>query len=240
MTQDTGNAVEWTPVPHPARQTIAGSTVRLEPVDPARDTAALFAASHDRRDSLLWAYLSDGPFPDEDSFRLWLCSTVASVDPLFFTVIDQATNQPSGMVSFMRIVPEHGVIEIGYIWFGPTLQRTRGATEAIYLLACHAFDDLGYRRLEWKCNALNERSRRAALRFGFSYEGIFRQHMVIKGRSRDTAWFSILDGEWPQIKEAFETWLRPDNFDSSGRQRRNLVDIREGVSSSGPQTTQLP
>jgi RimJ/RimL family protein N-acetyltransferase len=129
----------------------------------------------------------------------------------------------------MRIVPEHGVIEIGHIWFAPALQHTRRATEAIYLMARHAFDDLGYRRLEWKCDSLNEPSRRAAERFGFVYEGVFRQHMVVKGRNRDTAWFSIVDGEWPTVRAAFEAWLARENFDAEGRQRKSLRDVREAI-----------
>jgi RimJ/RimL family protein N-acetyltransferase len=129
----------------------------------------------------------------------------------------------------MRIVTEHGVIEIGHIWFAPILQRTRQATEAIYLLARHAFDDLGYRRFEWKCDSLNEPSRRAAERFGFIYEGVFRQHMVVKGRNRDTAWFSIVDGAWPAVRAGFEAWLAPENFDEEGRQRRSLRDVREAI-----------
>jgi RimJ/RimL family protein N-acetyltransferase len=124
------------------------------------------------------------------------------------------------------MAPEHGVIEIGHIWFAPRLQRTRAATEAIYLMARHSFDDLGYRRLEWKCDALNEPSRRAADRFGFTFEGVFRQHMVVKGRNRDSAWFSILDGEWPRIRSAFEAWLAPENFDADGRQRQSLAAVR--------------
>jgi RimJ/RimL family protein N-acetyltransferase len=150
----------------------------------------------------------------------------ASADPLFFAIVDLESQRARGMASFMRIVPEHGVIEIGHIWFAPVMQRTREATEAIYVVARHAFDDLGNRRLEWKCNALNDASRRAALRFGFTYEGVFRQHLVVKGRNRDSAWYSMLDGEWPRARAAFETWLRADNFDAHGRQLRSLADIR--------------
>jgi nicotinamidase-related amidase/RimJ/RimL family protein N-acetyltransferase len=228
--------VYWTPVQRPSRRVLAGATVRLEPIDPKTQGHALYEASHDPRDTGLWEYLPVGPFPDEESFLTWLITAARSEDPLFLAVVDQETDRPSGMVSFMRMAPEHGVIEIGFIWFGLSLQRTRQATEAIYLLARHAFNDLGYRRLEWKCNALNERSRRSALRFGFSYEGIFRQHMMVKGRSRDTAWFSIVDREWPDIREAFEAWLRPENFDTAGRQRESLASIREQIS-RGPNTS---
>ena len=145
--------------------------------------------------------------------------------PLFFAVVDVASDRPSGMASFLRMTAEHGVIEIGHIWFGATLQRTPAATEAIYLLARRAFD-LGYRRLEWKCNARNDRSRRAAERFGFAYEGIFRQHLVVKGRNRDTAWYAMLDGEWPVARAAFERWMAPENFNPAGRQIASLQELR--------------
>src|SRR5947209_10268067 len=151
----------WTLVQYPSREILAGETVRLEPIDPRRDAPALYRASHDPCDTQLWEYLPVGPFPDEESFTSWLVTAAQSEDPLFFAVVDLRTGQPAGMVSFLRMAPEHGVIEIGFIWFGPDLQRTRGATEAIYLLARRTFDGLGYRRLEWKCNALNQRSRQA-------------------------------------------------------------------------------
>jgi RimJ/RimL family protein N-acetyltransferase len=144
----------------------------------------------------------------------------ASEDPLFFAI--EAEGAPQGVTSYLRITPEHGVIEIGHIWFGSPLQRTRAATEAIYLMARHAFDDLGYRRLEWKCNALNEPSRRAAERFGFTFEGVFRKHMLVKGKNRDTAWYAIVDDDWPAIRAAFERWLAPENFDEHGVQRERL------------------
>jgi RimJ/RimL family protein N-acetyltransferase len=170
-----------------------------------------------------------GPFESQAVFTEWIEGRAASKDPVFYAVIDLAAGSACGMASFMRIEPEHRVIEIGHIWFAPMLQRTRQATEAIYLLARHAFDDLGYRRLEWKCNALNTASRRAAERFGFTFEGIFRQHMIVKGANRDTAWFSIIDGEWPLRRAAFEAWLSPSNFDPSGRQRRSLSQIRSDL-----------
>jgi len=201
--------------------------VVLEPVDPARHANDLFLASEGA--PALWDYLAYGPFENQRVFTEWLKERAASDDPLFYAVIDRASRQARGMASLMRIVPEHGVIEIGHIWFAPALQRTRQATEAIYLLARHAFDDLGYRRFEWKCDALNLPSRRAAERFGFVFEGVFRQHMVVKGRNRDTAWFSIVDGEWPGVRAAFEAWLSPDNFDDEGQQRRSLSEIRDGV-----------
>ena len=149
-----------------------------------------------------------------------------ATDPYFYAVVDGASGRASGVVSFLRVAPEHGVIEIGHVWFGGPLQRTPQATEAIFLLARHAFEVLGYRRLEWKCDAANARSKAAALRFGFTAEGVFRQHMVIKGRNRDTAWFSIVDGEWPTVGAAFRAWLAPENFDADGRQRAALAARR--------------
>jgi RimJ/RimL family protein N-acetyltransferase len=201
--------------------------VRLEPLEPNRHAESLFTSSHGTGgDSHLWDHLAYGPFTDQQEFTAWLKQRSASEDPLFFAVVDIATKRALGMASYLRIVPEHGVIEIGHIWFAPALQRTRQATEAIFLLARNAFDVLGYRRLEWKCDALNEKSRRAAERFGFTYEGIFRQHMVVKDRNRDTAWFSITDGEWPLRRAAFEAWLAPVNFDQSGVQRQSLSALR--------------
>ena len=163
------------------------------------------------------------------AFTEWLTERARSDDPLFYAVVDHASGQARGMASFMRMAPEHGVIEIGHIWFAPILQRTRQATEAIYLLSRHAFDDLAYRRLEWKCDSLNEPSRRAAERFGFVYEGVFRKHMVVKDRNRDTAWYAMTDSEWPLRRAAFEAWLAPENFDAEGRQRRSLSKVRDSV-----------
>ncbi len=221
-------SLDWTPAKVPPRETITGETVSLEPIDPERHARPLYRASHaDGVAEPLFRYLPYGPFAGFDAFKAWLDERAASTDPYFVCVVDRETGSPQGMASFIRIAPEHGVIEIGHIWFAPSLQRTRQATEAIYLMARHSFDDLSYRRLEWKCDALNEPSRRAAERFGFTFEGVFRQHLVVKGRNRDTAWFSILDGEWPAVRSAFEKWLAPDNFDTAGRQRRSLADFRE-------------
>lgn len=224
-----GEAMRWTPARPPERVVLAGAVVRLEPIDPGRHAATLFAAGHDERDPHLWDYMSVGPFADQDAFTAWLRTAAVSSDPLYFSVVDQESNQALGMVSYLRITPAHGVIEIGAIWFGSALQRTPKATETIYLLARHVFEDLGYRRLEWKCDALNARSRRAAERFGFSYEGLFRQHMVVKGRNRDTAWFAMLDRDWPLIGSAFAAWLAPENVDDAGRQRRSLAAIRQDM-----------
>lgn len=215
-----GPALHWRPVPVPQKDVREGNYVRIEPVDPTRHAEDLFALSqgHDA----IWTYLGYGPFADLASFRTWLSGCAQSSDPLFVTIVDKATGRASGMASFLRITPADGVIEIGHIWIAPAIQRTRQATEAIFLLMREAFD-LGYRRLEWKCNALNAPSRRAALRFGFTFEGIFRQHMIVKGRNRDTAWFAMMDHEWPRIRAAFETWLAPANFDAAGRERSKLV-----------------
>jgi RimJ/RimL family protein N-acetyltransferase len=216
-------SLDWKPARLPDRTPLQGELVRLEPVDPARHAKSLYAAA--RGFDAIWTHLAYGPFESEAAFTNWLEERVASQDPLFFAVVDRASGLAQGMASLMRFVPADGVIEVGHIWFAPALQRTRQATEAIYVLARHAFDDLGYRRLEWKCDSLNVASRRAAERFGFTFEGVFRQHMVVKGRNRDTAWFSITDGEWPLRRVAFEAWLAPANFDSSGKQRLSLRDI---------------
>ena len=170
-------------------------------------------------------YLFDSP-QDRAGFDGWLARAAASDDPLFFAVIDASTGRCEGRQALMRIAPEHGVIEIGSILWGPMIARTRVATEALFLSAQYVFDALGYRRFEWKCNARNEPSMRAARRFGFAYEGIFRQHMVVKGENRDTAWFSIIDGEWPALAEAFGRWLAPANFNERGRQKARLEDLR--------------
>lgn len=197
--------------------------MRLKPIDAHRHGPDLFDASHGPgADPVLWRFLPYGPFADPAQLHTWITERERSGDPRFYAVVDLATERAGGVVSFLRIAEEHRCIEIGHIWFGAALQRTPQATEAIFLLACHAFEDMGYRRLEWKCNAANERSRRAAERFGFTYEGTFRQHMIVKGANRDTAWFSLLDGEWPAAKLAFEAWLAPENFDPSGRQLRAL------------------
>jgi RimJ/RimL family protein N-acetyltransferase len=219
--------LKWKAASAPGHTALNGELVRLELLDPPRHAVQLFTASHGAdADPHLWDHLAYGPFASQTEFTAWLEERAASADPLFFAIVDMATMVAQGMASYMRIVPEHGVIEIGHIWFAPALQRTRQATEAIFLLASNAFDALGYRRLEWKCDALNERSRRAAERLGFTYEGIFRQHMVVKDRNRDTAWFSITDGEWPVRRAAFKAWLAEENFDESGRQRESLSALR--------------
>jgi RimJ/RimL family protein N-acetyltransferase len=221
-----GEPLAWTPVRAPEPTTLPGSHVLLRPVEPNADAGPLYAVSHPPiGDLAIWTYLFDGPYADVDALRRSLEAARDSRDPLAFTLVRLPEERPEGMASYLRIAPQHGVIEIGSIWFGTPMQRTTAATEAIYLLASHAFDDLGYRRLEWKCNALNDSSRRAAVRFGFRFEGVFEQHMVVKDRSRDTAWYAITDRRWPAIRAAFEAWLAPENFDSDGRQQRTLQEL---------------
>jgi len=212
--------LQWQPARPLSRVALEGELVRLEPVDVARHAGQLFAAQSSAPE--LWEYLPYGPFESESAFRVWLTERAASSDPLFYAIIERISGRALGMASFLRVEPGHGVIEVGHIWYSPALQRTRLATEAMFVMARHVFDDLGYRRYEWKCNALNEPSRRAAVRLGFIFEGVFRQHMVIKGENRDTAWYSMLDSEWPAAKAAFEAWLRPDNFDALGLQLKGI------------------
>jgi RimJ/RimL family protein N-acetyltransferase len=208
----------------PPRLPLDGTTVRLEPLHPATHAAELYSASHaDARARAVWTYLWPAPFGDEGAFAAWLRDGSAANDPVFLAIRDRASGRAAGMAAFMRIAPKDGVLEIGHIWFAPALQRTAASTEALVLMLRHAFDDLGYRRVEWKCDALNAPSRRAALRLGFRFEGIFFRHMIIKGRNRDTAWYSMLADEWPERRAAFAAWLAPENFDAEGRQRRPLA-----------------
>lgn len=216
----------WSPCPLPPRTPMTGRTVVLEPLDPARHAASLYAEQAKSGDGRMWAYMHAGPFPSEAGYRAFLDSSAASADPLHFAIVDRARGQALGTAAFMRMAPGDGVIEVGSIAFSPALQRSVMATEAMALMMARVFDELGYRRYEWKCNALNAPSRRAAERLGFTFEGTFRQHMVVKGRSRDTDWFSILDSEWPTLRTAFAAWLDPSNFDAAGRQKRTLEDLR--------------
>ena len=207
----------WTPRPFPPSTPLKGRTVTVERLDVARhgdDLARIFLQAPDAT----WAYLAYGPYPDAASYLAWLTDAASKTDPLFHAVIDTRTDEAVGLASLMRIDQANGVIEVGHIHFGPSLKQTPAATEAIYLLMSRVFDELGYRRLEWKCNAANLASRNAALRFGFTYEGTFRQATIAKGRNRDTAWFSLLDREWPTAKATFQAWLDPSNFDASGNQ----------------------
>lgn len=221
-----GEPLDWHPVQIPGREALRGPRILIRPVDPDADAAALYAVSHPPGgDPAIWTYLFDGPYASADELRERLVEVSRSDDPLFMTLARLPHEDPEGIASYLRITPEHGTIEIGNIWFGEALKRTAAATEAIYLLIRHAFDDLGYRRMEWKCNALNAASRLAAERFGFTFEGVFRHHMVVKGRNRDTAWYAIVESDWPRIRGAFEQWLAPENFDQAGNQLRRLDDI---------------
>ena len=192
----------------PERIDLGGETVRLTELDPPRRAAELFAATHgDPEGEAVWSYMAYGPFESEAAMAEWMSRCAASADPRFLAVIDLASGRALGMTSYLNVRPAMGVLEIGNIWYVPSAQRTRVNTEACWLLLRHAFEDLGYRRVEWKCDARNERSRGAALRLGFSFEGIFRQHMIVKGRNRDTAWFAMLDGEWPDRRRRLEERL---------------------------------
>jgi RimJ/RimL family protein N-acetyltransferase len=221
-----GEEVDWTPAQRPAREPLRGAHVLVRPVAPDADAEPLFAASHPADgDRAIWTYLPDGPYESAEQLRSMLVWAASAEDALYFSLVPVPDGRPLGIAAYLRIRPELGVIELGHIWFGSGLQRTTAATEAIYLLARHAFEDLGYRRLEWKCNALNAASRRAAERFGFTFEGVFRKHQIVKGRNRDTAWYSITDEEWPAIRNAFETWLAPESFDGVGMQRCSLREL---------------
>jgi len=221
-----GPEVPAHPARRPSRRVLTGRFVRLEPLDPERHAASLWQETHGPEQAQRWQYLFEAPFPDERAFREHLARKAASEDPFFFAIVEQKSGQAVGYETLMRIEPAHRCIEVGNIVYGRSLQRTPGATEAQFLLMRYVFEELGYRRYEWKCNALNAPSRRAALRFGFAFEGIFRQHMIVRGRNRDTAWYSILDGDWPSANEAFRRWLAPENFDSSGHQRSSLTAVR--------------
>lgn len=215
----------WTPRQAPPRTPMAGRFCRLEPLA-AEHARVLHEANALDRDGRNWTYLPYGPFADDSAYRAWVEASARQDDPLFFTVID-ASGHPVGVASFMRVDRANGVIEIGHLNFSPLMQRTPVATEAIFLMLRRAFDELGYRRCEWKCDSLNAPSRAAALRFGFTYEGLFRQAVVVKGRNRDTAWYSIVDSEWPRIRDGFERWLAPHNFDADGQQRERLLALMQ-------------
>jgi RimJ/RimL family protein N-acetyltransferase len=224
----------WRPAREPARAPMRGRWITLEPLKPRQHAAALYEATHgpghDRR---LWDFMFVGPFVSRADFASWLAACADSEDPLFFAIVDRQ-RRALGIASFTRINPCHGVIELGNIFFAAPLQRSRGATEAIYLMLRQTFDRLGYRRVEWKCDSRNRRSQRAAVRFGFQREGFFRQHMVVKGESRDTVWFAIIDRDWPRLREAYRRWLAPANFDRDGRQREKLRARSRGYSPRAP------
>jgi RimJ/RimL family protein N-acetyltransferase len=212
----------WAGAPRPERVVLEGAYARLEPLSIERHAEDLLASALAPGADDRFRYLFEAAPTDAASFSPWIERASSSDDPLFFAVIDRATGRAEGRQSLMRIDTAHGVIEIGNILWGPAIARTRVATEALQLFASYVFETLGYRRFEWKCNDLNEPSKKAALRFGFTFEGLFRQHMVVKGANRDTAWFSITDAEWPKLASAYSAWLAPANFDAEGRQRRTL------------------
>lgn len=201
-----------------------GRLCRLEPLEPARHGAELFAALSQDATGALWTYLPYGPFPSLESYRQWLDAGARGEDPLFYTILNAGSGKVLGLAAYLRITPSAGSIEVGHLQFSPALQRTATATEAMYLMMKHAFE-LGYRRYEWKCDSLNAKSCAAAIRLGFTFEGIFRQAVVVKGRNRDTAWYSITDVEWPVLRAAFERWLSPANFDESGHQKARLSEL---------------
>ena len=214
--------IDPTPATRPVPVTLEGQYVRLVPLDAAVHARPLWEATRGQENDGLWLYLADGPYAEYEAMYDSLEKKAAAKDVVFLAILDPGSQQALGYASFMRIEPAHRCMEVGNILYTPGLQRTRAGTEAMYLMARHAFEELGYRRYEWKCNALNAASRRAAERLGFQFEGVFRQHMIVKGRNRDTAWFSMLDREWPARKAAFERWLDATNFDTSGKQVRPL------------------
>ncbi|WP_421158071.1 GNAT family N-acetyltransferase [Aeromonas dhakensis] len=225
---------DWRGAEFPPRRTLNGWGCRLEPLDPERHGPGLWQAF--RADSgAMWTYLTTGPYATEADMLVWLRECAAKTDPQFYTIFDEDGEQPLGLASYLRIDPLAGSIEVGWLHFSPALQRSRLATAAMALMMANAFA-LGYRRYEWKCNALNKPSWQAALRLGFSYEGTFRQNRVDKGRTRDTAWFSVIDREWPALQDCFARWLAPDNFDERGRQRLRLSELTTACRADG----QLP
>ena len=222
---DPDDLTGWTQPDLPAITVVEGRACRLEPMDSARHAPALYAAFAGEEDEAgEWQYLPYGPFENEAAYTEWLRTYGASSGRMFFAIVDTTADRPVGQASFQNAVPHHGTVEIGNIRFSSAMQRTILATEAIFLMMRHVFE-AGYRRLEWKTHAGNTRSRRAAQRFGLSWEGRFRSHMVSRGRSRDTAWFACIDREWPALKAAFEIWLDDANFDADGKQRRSLREL---------------
>ena len=215
----------------PARTVLTGREIKLEPLDPVRHTPPLFQAGHGSEAARSsWDFLPWGPFPGEQVMASQMQDFAAALDRVFYAFCDPVTGRAVGMATYLDIQPKAGVIEIGGIWFAPDVARTRRATESLFLMLRYAMDDLGYRRMQWRCNALNTKSRTAAKRLGFRFEGIWFNHMIVKGRNRDTAWYSILDTEWPAIRRTIEAWLDPVNFDASGMQRRALSAMTAAIS----------
>ena len=226
MNQDLSR---WQGCPRPERIILEGRFARLEPLSAAAHGDGLHAASSVADIDSRFRWLPDAPPMSRSDFEPWLQKAEASDDPLFFAVIDQESGTIAGRQTLLRIDPGNGSAEIGHIYWGPLVARKPAATEALYLFARYVFDALGYRRFEWKCNNRNEPSKRAAERFGFTHEGVFRQHMVVKGENRDTAWYAMIDKEWPAVKRALEAWLAPENFDEQGKQKRRLEDLRQAA-----------
>ena len=197
----------------------------MAPLNPDQHASELYKANLLDKENRIWVYMPYGPFDTEDDYREWMNATCLGDDPQFYAVIDSQTGKAAGVASFLRIVPELGVIETGHINLAPPLQRTIAATEVMYLMMCRVFDELGYRRFEWKCDSMNEKSCNAAIRLGFTYEGTFRNAALYKGRNRDTAWYAMTDSEWPAVREGFTKWLAPANFDAEGRQKARLQEF---------------
>ena len=227
--QPIGPLVDARPAKRPEQVTLKGRWVTLAPLDAIKHAEALYEGSNgDAARERVWTYLPYGPYRSLGEFVANIELKARSADPLFFAVVDNASGRAVGHLSLMRTNPTNRAIEVGHIMYTPAIQRTAGAAETQYLFARYVFDELGYRRYEWKCDNLNAPSKRGAERFGFTFEGIFRQHMIVKGRNRDTAWFAMLDGEWPARKAAYERWLAPDNFDVEGRQKLRLSELMPG------------
>lgn len=225
--QPIGDALPgWSARPRPPRTQLAGRLCVLEPLSSERHAVALHEAYGDDPEGRNWTYLPYGPFASAEEYAAVVATVENGDDPVFYAIVDRESGAPVGVASYLRIDPEYGSIEVGHLSYSPRLQGTTASTEAMYLMMRRAFDELGYRRYEWKCDSLNGPSRAAAERLGFVYEGTFRQAMIVKGRNRDTAWFSITDAQWPGVKAALEAWLSPDNFDDAGRQRRSLAELR--------------
>ena len=224
--QPIGFAVpDWTARPRPPRTNLEGRYALVEPINPDRHAADLFLANGEDTDGPMWTYMPYGPFASLAEYRAWMEASCLGEDPMFHALCDRRSGRAAGVASYLRIEPAVGVIEVGHIALSPSLQKTVAATEAMYLMMARVFDELGYRRYEWKCDAINAPSRRAAERLGFTFEGIFRQATLYKGRNRDSAWYAVIDKEWPALKRAYLTWFDPGNFDASGRQRQSLASL---------------
>lgn len=219
--------LDWQVVSRPPRTSMTGRFCRVEPLDVDRHVGELFTAFCEDQDDRNWTYLPYGPFSTEAELRSWMAENCRGNDPLFHTIVDTDTERAVGVASYLRIEPAVGVIETGHIHYSPLLQRRPAATEAMFLMMRRVFSELGYRRYEWKCDALNAPSRQAAARLGFRFEGVFRQATIYKGRNRDTAWYSILDREWPRLERAFSAWLDPENFDARGEQKTSLASVKK-------------